>query len=158
MFSAPLQPAMRRSGPMTVVALGPAACVEIEGFVREALGCTCAPAVFENVRLETSPAAFPGNPRARLLSIGGRLLVLLVDGITGKGAAEQINTLLRQGCGLRDAGGFNRFRLVIVAPPGCEPGVQPVFDGVDPVEERVHLHTLSASQLPALLRTPAEAQ
>jgi hypothetical protein len=28
---------------------------------------------------------------------------------------------------------------------------------MDPVEERVHLHTLAASQLPALLRIPAEA-
>lgn len=148
---------MRRSGPMTVVALSPAACVDIERFVREALGCSCPPAVFGNIRLETGPAAFPGNPRARLLAIGGRLLVLLVDGINRKGGARQINTLLRQGRELRDAGGFNRFRLVIVAPPDCEPGARPVFDGMDPVEERVHLHTLAASQLPALLRIPAEA-
>jgi hypothetical protein len=143
---------------MTVVALSPAARGDIEDFVREALGCTCPPAVFENIRLETDPAAFPGNSRARLLAIGGRLLVLLVDGINGKGAARQINTLLRQGCGLRDAGGFNRFRLVIVTPPGCDPGARPVFDGMVSVEERAHLHMLSSSQLPALLRIPAEVR
>jgi hypothetical protein len=157
MLPVPVQPAMRSAAPMTVAALGPAARGDIEDFVREALGCTCPPAVFENIRLETDPAGFAGIPGARLLAIGGRLLVLLVDAINEEMAAKQINTLLRAGRDLRDAGGFNRFRLVIVAPPCSGPGARPVFD-IDPVDDRVHLHTLSPLQLPALLRIPGEAQ
>jgi hypothetical protein len=140
---------------MPVTALGPAACGNIEGFVRDALGCACPPAVFGDISLETAPAAFTGIPGARLLAIGGRLLVLLVDDAPAGLASHAINSLLRRGRDLRDAGGFNRFRLVIVAPPGCDP--RGAGDSVTPVDDRVHLHTLASAQLPALLRVPAEA-
>jgi len=140
---------------MPVTALSPAACGSVEAFVRDALGCSCPPAVFSDVRLDCAPAAFTEIPGTRLLAIGGRLLVLLVDSPTDM-AVTQINRLLRQGRDLRDAGGFNRFRLVIVAPPGCDPRALP--DGVDLADDRVHLHTLAAAQLPALLRVPAVAQ
>jgi hypothetical protein len=142
---------------MPVAALSPAACGCVKGFVREALGCACPPAVFTNIRLETDPAGFPG---ARLLEIGGRLLVLLVDGAKAALTPQAINTLLQQGRNLRDAGGFNRFRLVIVVPPGCDPGTLATFDpdSLGALDDRVHLHTLSPSQLPALLCMPVEAQ
>ena len=146
---------MRRPGAMPVTALGPAACGSVEDFVRDALGCTCPPAVFGDVRLQSAPAGFAEIPGTRLLAIGGRLLVLLVDSPVDM-AVTQINRLLRQGRDLRDAGGFNRFRLVIVAPSGYEPGALP--DDVTLVDDRVHLHMLAAAQLPALLRVPAEAQ
>jgi hypothetical protein len=145
---------------MAVATLGPAACGDVKGFVREALGCACPPAVFQNIRLETGPAGFPGFPGARQLMIGGRLLVLLVDGTMADLTPHAINTLLLQGRDLRDAGGFNRFRLVIVAPPGRDPDAPGTIDpaSMAPVDDRVHLHMLSASQLPALLRVPVEAQ
>ena len=144
---------------MAVATLSPASCRCVEGFVREALGCACRPAVFENIRLETDPAGFPDTHGARLLAIGGRLLVLLVDAMPADLAAGQINRLLFAGRDLRDAGGFNRFRLVVVALPGCDPGALTTIDtpGIAPPDDRVHLHTLSASQLPALLRTSREA-
>jgi hypothetical protein len=140
---------------MAVATLSPASCRCVEGFVREALGCACPPAVFENIRLETDPAGFPDTPGARLLAIGGRLLVLLVDAMPAGIATGQISRLLLTGRELRDAGGFNRFRLVVVDPPGCAPRVLTTIDtaGIAPPDDRVHLHTLSASQLPALLRT-----
>jgi hypothetical protein len=145
---------------MPVAALSPAACECVEGFVREALGCACPHAIFDNIRLETDPAGFTGFPGARLLEIGGRLLVLLVDGTPAALPPHAINTLLQQGRKLRDAGGFNRFRLVMVVSPGCDPGKLAGFDpgSMDPVDDRVHLHTLPPSQLPALLRVPVEAQ
>lgn len=146
---------MRRPVPMPVTQLNAAACGSVEDFVRDALGCSCPPAVFDNVRLDSAPAAFAEIPGVRLLGIGGRLLVLLVDSPTDM-AVTQINRLLHRGRGLRDAGGFNRFRLVIVAPPGCDPAALPA--GVDLADDRMHLHTLAAAQLPALLRVPAEAQ
>lgn len=140
---------------MSLTALNPAACGSVEGFVRDALGCTCPPAVFGDVRLETDPASFPEIAGARLLGIGGRLLVLLVDSPTDM-AVTRINLLLQRGRELRDAGGFNRFRLVIVTPAACDSATLP--DGVTLADDRVHLHRLAAGQLPALLRIPAEAQ
>jgi hypothetical protein len=154
------QPAVLWSIPMPVTALNSAACGRVEGFVRDALGCTCPPAVFGDIRLETDPASFPEIPGSRLLAIGGRLLVLLVDGRVVDMAAPQISTLLRRGRKLRDAGGFKRFRLVIVTPQAGSPGM-PVAIDLDSVvreDDRLHLHTIAPAQLPALLRASAEAQ
>jgi hypothetical protein len=143
---------------MAVTDLNHAACSRVEGFVRAALGCACPPAVFSKIRLETDPAGFPGIPGARLLAIGGRLLVLLVDGGAAELGPPQISALLRRGRELRDAGGFNRFRLVLVAPQGDTAALPAAIDPDRVVsgDDRLHLHTIAPAQLPALLR--AEAQ
>ena len=149
-----------RCGPMPVTALSGTASNRVEGFVRDALGCACPPAVFGDIRLETDPAGFPDIPGARLLAIGGRLLVLLVDAAATDRAVPQVNTLLRRGRDLRDAGGFNRFRLVIVGPQG-EHARTPATTGLDSVvreDGRLHLHMIAPSQLPAVLRAPAEVR
>jgi hypothetical protein len=145
---------------MPVTALNSAACGSVEGFVRDALGCTCPPAVFGDIQLETDPVSFPGIPGSRLLAIGGRLLVLLVDGSVADMAAPEISTLLRRGRELRDAGGFKRFRLVVVAPQGGFPRMPAAIDldAVVKEDDRLHLHTILPAQLPALLGAPAEAQ
>lgn len=141
---------MHRIVTMPVTALNHSACGRIEGFVREALGCACPPHVFGDIRLETAPDGFPDLPGARLLTIGGRLLVLLVDTDAADMDAGQIKALLERGRVLRDAGGFNRFRLVIVSPAiaATEPGNGLTGD------DRLHLHRIAASQLPDLLRAP----
>jgi len=146
--------------PMPVTALSGTACSRVEGFVRDALGCACPPAVFGDIRLETDPAAFPEIPGARLLAIGGRLLVLLVDAAAMAMAAPQVNTLLRRGRDLRDAGGFNRFRLVIVAPQerAARTPATIELDNVVTEDGRLHLHAVAPSQLPALLRASVEVQ
>ncbi len=128
--------------------------------MRDTLGCTCPPAVFTDIRLETDPAVFPEIPGARLLAIGDRLLVLLVDGGTVDMAAPQISALLRRGRELRDGGGFNRFRLVIVAPQGSAARTRTAIetDGVVAGDDRLHLHTITPAQLPAWLYVQAEAQ
>jgi len=148
---------MRRTVPVAVATLNQAACRRVEGFVRDALGCACPPAVFEDVRLETGPAAFPEIPGARLLAIGGRLLVLLVDAGAVDLEAPQIGALLRRGRELRDSGGFNRFRLVIVAPQGSAArryaAIEP--DGGVAGDDRLHLHTIAPAQLPAWLSSQA---
>lgn len=135
---------------MSVTALNHSACSRIEGFVREALGCACPPGVFGDIRLETGPDSFPDFPGARLLAIGGRLLLLLVDTDAADMDAGRISVLLERGRVLRDAGGFNRFRLVIASPAlaATEPGNAPGGD------DRLHLHRIATSQLPDLLRAP----
>ena len=140
---------------MTVAALSHVARRSIEGFVRDALGCACPPEVFEDIRLETGPAGFTGVPGARLLAIGGRLLVLLVNGgMTGLPPRE-ISTLLSQGRELRDAGGFNRFRLVIVVPEESTVRISAASDNGSVIsgDDRLHLHQIVPAQLPSLLRS-----
>jgi len=143
-----------------VTALSGMACSHVEGFVRDALGCTCPPAVFRDIRLETVPAGFTDIPGARLLAIGGRLLVLLVDAAATDLAASRVDALLRRGRDLRDAGGFNRFRLVIVGSPGEHAGVSATIDpdSVVTQDDRLHLHMIAPAQLPALLRPVVEVQ
>jgi hypothetical protein len=145
---------------MPVATLNQAACCSVEGFVRDALGCACPPAVFEDIRLETGPAGFPEIPGARLLAIGGRLLVLLVDGDEVDPGTLQLGKLLRRGRELRDNGGFNRFRLVLVAPQADSAGTHAAVDPDSGVmgDDRLHLHTIAPAQLPAWLRTPAVAR
>jgi hypothetical protein len=154
-----MQPAMLRPFAVPVTILNRAACSRVEAFVRDALGCACPPAVFADIRLETGPAGFPEVPGARLLAIGGRLLVLLVDGNVADMAAPQISSLLSRGRKLRNAGRFNRFRLVIVAPREGVARKPAAFDldSMITEDDRVHLHTIARSKLPALLRAPAEA-
>ena len=144
---------------MPVAVLNRNACSQVEDFVRDALGCACPPGVFGDIRLETDPAGFPDMPGSRLLAIGGRLLVLLVDADTAL-AAPQINALLQRGRELRDAGGFNRFRLVIATP---QAGGAPAPAATDPDsvvtgDDRLHLHCIARSRLPERLHTPAEVQ
>lgn len=151
---------MRRYVTMSGATLNRADCSGVEGFVRDALGCACPPGVFGDIRLENDPAGFPGIPGTRLLTIGGRLLVLLVDGGAAGMSAPLISDLLHRGRELRDSAGFNRFRLVIVAPQEGAARKPAVIDpdSVVTADERLHLHTIAPSQLPALLRTPAEVQ
>jgi hypothetical protein len=151
---------MRRHATMPVAALNHAACSRVEDFVRDTLGCACPPAVFGDIRLETDPAAFPDIPGAHLLAIGGRLLVLLVDAAAMAVTAPQVNTLLQRGRDLRDAMGFNRFRLVIVASRVEHTRMIATFDldSVVTKDGRLHLHTIAPSQLPVLLRACEEAQ
>lgn len=129
----------------------------IEAFVRDALGCTCPPEVFRAVRVDPEPAAFAGFPGAQLLAIGGRLLVLLVDAGLQELTRAGIEALLLRGRELRDEGGFNRFRLVLVAPPGSEttPALAVDPEAVAPGDGRLHLHRVAPSQLPAGLRRQA---
>ena len=136
------------------------ACSHVEGFVRDALGCACPLAVFGDIRLETDPAGFADIPGARLLTIGGRLLMLLVDAAATDLGAARVDALLRRGRDLRDAGGFNRFRLVIVGSPGECAGAPATLDpdSVLTQDDRLHLHTIAPAQLPALLRPVVEVQ
>ncbi|MGD8620049.1 MAG: hypothetical protein PVH54_12800 [Gammaproteobacteria bacterium] len=145
---------------MPVAALNHAACSRVEGFVRDTLGCACPPAVFGEIRLETDPAAFPDIPGAHLLAIGGRLLVLLVDAAAMAVTVSQVNTLLQRGRDLRDAMGFNRFRLVIVASREEQIRMIATFDQDSMVTKdgRLHLHAVAPAQLPDLLRASVEAQ
>ena len=128
----------------------------IEHFVRAVLGCGCPAEVFRSVTLEDNPPAFAELAPARLLRIGGRLLVLLLEAREQDALALPLEQLFVRGRQLRDAECCNRFRLVIAVPvPGAL--VQLLaeqFAGLEGCDERLHLHVVACSQLPQTLAFP----
>jgi len=124
----------------------------IEQFTRDTLGCSCPDEVFRTVSVETNPPAFRDAGPARLLRIGGRLLVLLLE-LRGQDTLP-LERLFSRGRQLRDAGGYNRFRLVVAAPLAMHPSLGVRFARLDGLDERLHLHLITPDQLPPALAFP----
>lgn len=131
---------------------------EIEVFVRKVLGCGCPPEAFSRVEVTAAPESLAGAGDRRLVAIGGRLLLLIVATESLEQVESEVRSLLEAGRALRDAQGFNRFRLVLAAP-GVEtddrhqPRDHEPDKGyeVDPRDRRAHLHIVSRERLPALV-------
>jgi hypothetical protein len=122
----------------------------IEGFVRNALGCTCPDEVFRSVRIQHPGADFAGLSPGYLIEIGGRLLVLVIETDRWEALSPPLETLVSQGRRLRDAGGFRRFRLVIATPKvtAARAALARQFAAFSDRDERLHLHVLSPADLP----------
>jgi hypothetical protein len=126
----------------------------IEKFVREGLGCTCPGEVFHSIRVEQNPAAFTDLLKGDLVVIGGKLLVYLVETNDWASVADKLEQIIRRGFEMRDAGGFNRFRLV-VSTSDIQPARQKLlrlFGVLDELDERLHLHIITPDQLPDLYK------
>jgi hypothetical protein len=124
----------------------------IEKFIRDGLGCTCPDEVFESISVEQNPGEFADFQKGRLLTIGGKLLVYLVETNDWASVAAKLEQIFGQGCEKRDAEGFNRFRLV-VSTPDIQPARQLLlqqFDALSELDERLHLHVITPDQLPEL--------
>lgn len=130
----------------------------IEQFVRTVLGCSCPAAVFRAVTLENDPPAFAGLAPVRLLRIGGRLLVLLLEAGERDVPALPLEQLLARGRQLRDAESCNRFRLVVAvpAPEAVQGPLAERFARFGGRDERLHLHVVSTDRLPNALRSPLQ--
>lgn len=128
----------------------------IEQFVRGVLGCGCPAAVFRSVTLEDNPPDFADLAPARLIRIGGRLLVLLLETRGQDALALPLEQLFVRGRQLRDAEGCNRFRLVVAAPAAVHQSLADRFSGLDGLDERLHLHVVTSGQLPPALASPVQ--
>jgi hypothetical protein len=126
----------------------------IEQFVRGVLGCSCPEAVFRSVTLEDNPPAFSGLLPARLLRIGGRLLVLLVEPREQDVPVLPLQQLVTRARQLREAEGCNRVRLVVAAPSSMHALLTEAFTGLGGLDERLHLHVVTPGQLPPALVSP----
>jgi hypothetical protein len=118
---------------------------QAELFIRDTLGCECPPELFQDlgdeVELSDGPlyGAFSHADKSllplmdRVFSVGGRLLVVMTRSLE----RETVLRFLEAGKGVRDQMGFNRFRLVVMAPAD----VQVADDAIlAPFDNRVHLH------------------
>ena len=122
----------------------------IKKFVREELGCGCPDEVFATIYIKRNPAEFNDVLKGDLLEIGGRLLVYLVETDDANSVVSNMEQIFIRGQEMRNAGRFNRFRLVVAVP-----AVQPVeelmwneFESLEGLDEKSHLNVIRIDQLP----------
>jgi hypothetical protein len=125
----------------------------IERFVRQELGCQCPAAVFHRIRVEDAPEEFGHWPQGRLISVGERLLILVVWSDDPDTLHRMLGNLLLEGRRLRETRGFNRFRLVIATTrvDVAGPSLREDFERLDGMDARMHLHVISPEQVPVIL-------
>ena len=119
---------------------GPQAAGRIERFVREVLGCTCPPAVFDRIETDPSPCReFPQG--VRRIAIGGRLLIYIADREQAE-SPSAMEKLVRCGLTERDGLGMNRFRLVIATDGSDRTAdrIKLLFEQTPGIDDRAHLH------------------
>jgi len=127
---------------------------EIEQFVRGTLGCRCPEGVFDSIELRQLPTTAAAHPVVQLL-IGERLLIQCVRP-PQEAATRWIEQLAVAGQAIRDRGGYNRFRLVVVGGHGTDlPLELPArFAAAVAGDDHAHLHLVTEDQLPESLATP----
>jgi hypothetical protein len=125
---------------------------EIKRFVRDDLGCACPDEVFDAISVVHDPVEFNDLQKGYLYEIGGKLLVYLVKMHDWSSLIDSLEQIFNRGREMRDAGKFNRFRLVVVTPD-VEPARQILFRQFDTLsgrDERLHLHVITPDQVSQL--------
>ena len=125
---------------------------EIKKFVREDLGCTCPDEVFEAISVVHDSVEFGDLQKGCLLAIGGKLLVYLVVTHDWSSLIDSLEQIFKRGREMRDAGKYNRFRLVVVTPniQSARQILLCQFDTLIELDERLHLHVITPDQVPQL--------
>lgn len=126
--------------------------LEIERFVKGALGCGCPDEVFRHIELETATEPSGSGLMTRLV-IGRKLLVYLAVPSASTQFTKQLVDLARHGRRERDEKGLNRFRLVLVSY-GCtatEQRVREAMDGMLEGDDRAQVHVVPRTDVPTLL-------
>jgi hypothetical protein len=110
--------------------------------------------VFADLRVDTQPEAFAGLPVDAVLAVGGRLLVAVCASRPWNEVSEQLESCFATGRRLREAGGYNRFRLVVATgvPDEARHAMARRFERLAKLDERVHLHVVGPAILPDALK------
>jgi hypothetical protein len=124
-------------------------------FIKDVLGCACPDEVLADIQVVPDPDGFAGLPVNFLLRVGGRLLVGICASGSPGAVAELLPRCFAAGRALRDAEGFNRFRLVVVSSDVDQDAnlLRAVFDDLPMRDEKLHLHAITRSELPEALTT-----
>jgi hypothetical protein len=124
----------------------------LERFIRGELGCQCPAEVFQEIVTERCPAAFGEWPCGALVSVGKRLLILVLRCDDCVAMRRRLRSLFEAGRRMRDARGFNRFRLVVVTsrPEAIASSLIPCFENLEGKDDRTHLHVVASDRVPEL--------
>ena len=111
--------------------------------------------MFQSIEVADASTA-DGTVSFTRLVIGQRLLIYIWRPATAAPLPEDVRVLAMQGCAERDAGGYNRYRLVIAAaePEGTIDAVAAAFTDAVGGDDRAHVHVLATRELPAALSSP----
>jgi hypothetical protein len=122
-------------------------------FIKDVLGCTCPDEVLADIQVVPDPDGFAGLPVDFLLRVGGRLLVGICAPDTPGAVGALLSRCFAAGRALRDAEGFNRFRLVVVSsdPDQDANPLRAAFDGLPMRDGKLHLHVITRPELPEAL-------
>jgi hypothetical protein len=123
---------------------------EIKKFVRQHLGCACDDKVFESIGVEYKPENKEIVEAGYLIKIGGQLLIYLVKPYAWKHLVDSLEKIFMWGRDMRDRGGYNRFRLVVVTSDSglAKEELEQIFNGLQGIGERLHLHIIQPDEAP----------
>jgi len=124
----------------------------LERFIRGELGCRCPAEVFQEIMTKRCPAEFGDWPDGVLVSVGKRLLILVLQCDDCAVLQRSLPSLVGAGRRMRDARGFNRFRLVVGTsrPDAMASSLMPGFERLAEQYDRLHLHVVAAARVPEL--------
>jgi hypothetical protein len=116
----------------------------VRDFVQARLGCGCPESVFQSIQTDRSEGFTAERPYDLRLAVGGRLLVYLARVARLPDPAASVRRMAEAGREERDAGGFNRFRAVLVAdsPEDLPAAVLRAFAEAVGGDARCHLHVV----------------
>ena len=118
---------------------------KIKAFVQDVLGCGCAEEVFLLIELRQEEMA---GKKYDHINVGNRLLIYVFRTGDARFVAEALQSIVLAGKEERDAGGFNRFRLVL-ATDATRAGsaATKAYDKLAFLDDRIHLHVIGKSQV-----------
>lgn len=124
----------------------------ITRFVREILGCNCPDEVFRRVELQHGSTAVKSCPADYEIQVGGRLMIVLTSEPAERLTPSLLAQVIAEGQRARDAGGFNRFRLVVKAehPDQVQDKLVRAFAAIPTRDEKTHLHVVDKHAMPDL--------
>ena len=124
---------------------------DVKRLVRSELGCACPDHVFERIEIFPASSGFAGLPGDHLIAVGNRLLLLVISSSTWQEVVDQLEHLCASGRQLRDAQGFNRFRMVVAVPEVAvaRAALAAHFDAAVDHDDRMHLHVIRPEVLAA---------
>jgi hypothetical protein len=124
---------------------------DVKRLIRSELGCACPDHVFERIEVLPASSGFAGLPGDHLIAVGNRLLLLVISSSTWQQVLDQIEHLCTSGRQLRDAQGFNRFRVVVAVPEVAvaRAALAGHFAAAIDHDDRMHLHVIRYEVLAA---------
>jgi hypothetical protein len=122
---------------------------QIEHFVRKTLGCQCPDEVFRSISIDRRHGGDGAIPYTRLV-VGDRLLIYVLEATSGHAGGSAMSNLIAGGRRERDAGGYNRFRLVVscdeAEPTGA--AARHAFENEAGDDDKAHFHAVPRAALP----------